>query len=103
MRISDWSSDVCSSDLSEFCLLVNFRKYYKERKLRPSLVKGRRIHLVKGRGFCVCDGWQRAGHLLMKILGSRRILPRVRFVRSEERRVGQEGVIPCRTWWSPHH
>src|SRR3546814_7193413 len=71
MRISDWSSDVCSSDLPED---------------RP--VFGRRRGLLGLQRQRAC---QRAGHGR----GHRRQ------VRSEERRVGKECVSTCRSRWSP--
>src|SRR3546814_5927498 len=39
------------------------------------------------------EGWQ----------GSEAILSRFRCKRSEERRVGKEGVRTCRSRWSPYH
>src|SRR3546814_3461655 len=78
MRISDWSSDVCSSDL----------------KLRtiddPFLVKGVTMAV---------DGTDQEE--LRDILEAEVHAKRVR--RSEERRVGKECVSTCRSRWSPYH
>src|SRR3546814_4789894 len=82
MRISDWSSDVCSSDL--------------ERK--PGRTEGRWDPDVRpGTG-------RRAGpdgHGLSE-LQSVAALHRAP-ERSEERRVGKECVSTCRARWSPYH
>src|SRR3546814_8803384 len=74
MRISDWSSDVCSSDLS---------KVHK-----TSMGIGSTIRIQNNR----IDNPP-------KTTGSSRI----RWNRSEERRVGKECVSTCRSRWSPYH
>src|SRR3546814_15069894 len=81
MRISDWSSDVCSSDLyvgrtqasvtQPLLALKGFRRV----ALRPG--ERRRLTFTLG--------------------------PRELAIRSEERRVGQECVSTCRSRWSPYH
>src|SRR3546814_4059276 len=91
MRISDWSSDVCSSDLkrrilpalsvidracSEAISLANRRVY---RALVGPLTDSHRAKLDE---------------LLKLKAGSSR---------SEERRVGKECVSTCRSRWSPYH
>src|SRR3546814_7839128 len=89
MRISDWSSDVCSSDLVG-------------RAIAPPGVEPR------GRGMEI------AAEIDPRIAGPERI-QRIDFhgrvaddleqllVRSEERRVGKECVSTCRSRWSPYH
>src|SRR3546814_8918832 len=81
MRISDWSSDVCSSDLSNL--------------LKPLLSSGD-IRCIGSTTFQEFRG----------IFEKDRALAR-RFqkvdVRSEERRVGKECVSTCRSRWSPVH
>src|SRR3546814_2042676 len=84
MRISDWSSDVCSSDL--LCpaakpLLPGARGS----RLRHSCLPDALYGLLQG----VSDT---GGPLL-------HLPPR----RSEERRVGKECVSTCRSRWSPYH
>src|SRR3546814_17564533 len=83
MRISDWSSDVCSSDLPPQAAGKRRLSHERRRRTlrdlrlrRPRLVDGRRLR-QRGRG-------GRAG-------------------RSEERRVGKECVSTCRSRWSPNH
>src|SRR3546814_1249447 len=75
MRISDWSSDVCSSDL-----------------LWPTLLIATAGALL---GDCI-SFW--LGHRY----GERPFNARF-FQRSEERRVGKECVSTCRSRWSPYH
>src|SRR3546814_1578142 len=81
MRISDWSSDVCSSDLirrdgegSEGSRGVEDRRRVRQ-DARPR--KPRQAERAN-------EGSGRAG-------------------RSEERRVGKECVSTCRSRWSPYH
>src|SRR3546814_7275694 len=80
MRISDWSSDVCSSDLTS-ALPRGRQKARKNWPQRKSLLRRR---------------------LPQRRLPQRRLLPRRRR-RSEERRVGKECVSTCRSRWSPYH
>src|SRR3546814_16741214 len=82
MRISDWSSDVCSSDLSERRMGA---RRYEERFIAWLTDEGAAYHSVAEflDGFC-------------------RFLNREGFaIRSEERRVGKECVSTCRSRWSP--
>src|SRR3546814_3779344 len=79
MRISDWSSDVCSSDLQRLTAsnkrdinLPRLRSYYS-------------IGTAGSKGFGRGDTLNKAHW------------------RSEERRVGKECVSTCRSRWSPYH
>src|SRR3546814_10255380 len=74
MRISDWSSDVCSSDLTDD------RNGTESIELRTKAA-GRNIGQIV----------RRRRLLLQYLLGS------------EERRVGKECVSTCRSRWSPYH
>src|SRR3546814_19335635 len=93
MRISDWSSDVCSSDLDEVCggfLSIN--------PVRPGHV------LLVPR--VAVDHWIDLEPPIVAHLG--RIAQMVgqslrEIFRSEERRVGKECVSTCRSRWSPSH
>src|SRR3546814_2973858 len=93
MRISDWSSDVCSSDLAGL-------------PARPRL-RALRRHFRGGRD----DGADipRRPHLACplprELLAARAVDGRDRRdrARSEERRVGKECVSTCRSRWSPYH
>src|SRR3546814_2675665 len=75
MRISDWSSDVCSSDLS--------------RRARPER----------------SGGWRTRGYFASRCKGPSGPAENSREGRhrSEERRVGKECVSTCRSRWSPYH
>src|SRR3546814_16170445 len=96
MRISDWSSDVCSSDL--FC---------------PALHEKGRVLVLHENGPLhehLRAGDPRAGQRLRQHgpHGGRKlrvIEEQVRhgFARSEERRVGKEWVSTCRSRWSTYH
>src|SRR3546814_3668206 len=81
MRISDWSSDVCSSDLG----------YVKPYCSRGGRGARRRI------GGTQAGGVHQRGHMRREASG----VPGS--VRSEERRVGKECVSTCRSRWSPYH
>src|SRR3546814_17597690 len=84
MRISDWSSDVCSSDLNPRSTATGLTQFlagsWKSEAERP----GTFLHSV-ARG----NGWldDKGG---------------VRGDRSEERRVGKECVRTCRYRWQPY-
>src|SRR3546814_11631508 len=84
MRISDWSSDVCSSDLIR---IVGKAAVFD--------------HQLPGVG-AVAAGVpaQRcaAGEVAMDLHRAHDV-----FARSEERRVGTECVSTCRSRWSPYH
>src|SRR3546814_7362559 len=113
MRISDWSSDVCSSDLLH-CLYVL--------AARKTALKYRYDHYL---GFLsqpaapVSGTDQTPGDATGGFLcGDRHVSCQPRparperrggghdrnlAVRSEERRVGKECVSTCRSRWSPYH
>src|SRR3546814_9778130 len=83
MRISDWSSDVCSSDLAD------------------TLVESGDWH----------HGFTYSGHPVaaavalknLEIMEREKLVEKVAKDRSEERRVGKECVSTCRSRWSPSH
>src|SRR3546814_1158618 len=82
MRISDWSSDVCSSDLHG-----DFRRDRPERR-NPGGSPG---------GTAAQGGGQARLH------PGGAAAPPAETGRSEERRVGKECVSTCRSRWSPYH
>src|SRR3546814_2972465 len=89
MRISDWSSDVCSTDLRiqpdvDHCALPDDLHPVED---RPRIVK---IRIVRR---------QQLGYLAASELFQQR----QQRCRSEERRVGKESVSTCRSRWSPEH
>src|SRR3546814_1087136 len=78
MRISDWSSDVCSSDLGG---------RHRRRRERTPQPRGDHLGPSRRRHEGLRPGWLHPPHR----------------DRSEERRVGKECVSTCRSRWSPYH
>src|SRR3546814_1410560 len=78
MRISDWSSDVCSSDLRR-CRDGSEAEHERESELVEST------------------------HNPRSFLPATFAASRSHVDRSEERRVGKECVSTCRYRWSPYH
>src|SRR3546814_6203951 len=90
MRISDWSSDVCSSDL--ICpRAARTRERPRDLRRRP-VARDAEMPL-------------RTLRLVRDALLSRRSADRGALgeFRSEERRVGKECVSTCRSRWSTYH
>src|SRR3546814_6085520 len=94
MRISDWSSDVCSSDLrrrevgGDVAPLADAAGQLDH----PGNVAAERIHRIR-------EGVAQPFHQLEQ----RQVRVRQpRADRSEERRVGKECVSTCRSRWSPY-
>src|SRR3546814_5508005 len=98
MRISDWSSDVCSSDL----------RTQGERSLAARGERGQRGEPLEHNGELE-DGERVVIHVgsASSRRGRREVTggstPGLCLVRSEERRVGEECVSTYRSWWSPSH
>src|SRR3546814_12356216 len=94
MRISDWSSDVCSSDLDhdglDWDALAPPHAWRFERGGRPQLLRPGRLRMVANNAEALLAG-------ALAGLGIAH-LP----TRSEERRVGQECCSTCRSRWSPY-
>src|SRR3546814_4441494 len=83
MRISDWSSDVCSSDLRRRVARHHDRRPDPQPLRRP----GDALRMIAARY---------ADDALIRLFGRK-------VGRSEERRVGKECVSTCRSRWSPYH
>src|SRR3546814_15821684 len=90
MRISDWSSDVCSSDLGTHNAYRILR--LKDKLGTRSMASGE-IRLDGALAWLVGERGQGFKHMADMINNSR----------SEERRVGKECVSTCRSRWSPCH
>src|SRR3546814_2898722 len=87
MRISDWSSDVCSSDLRhQEAAHLRRRRIARHHDVEGAL----RLRLAQR-----AAGGGDADQRLEIRVG--------RVHRSEERRVGKECVSTCRSRWSPYH
>src|SRR3546814_13425675 len=108
MRISDWSSDVCSSDL-----LVEERGCCRSEPMRRHLLAAIaeatqcRAHRILGHA---PPGGPKRRKQKLPMAGEAvqyfkhfENLPRQGNTRSEERRVGKECVSTCRSRWSPYH
>src|SRR3546814_12264792 len=109
MRISDWSSDVCSSDLDQPSLprrgtLVGLigSAFYGGNLLRPP-----RAILERADEAALHHVGDSAEHVLTvapDLLSQVRLGDGLAMLdRSEERRVGKECVSTCRSRWSPAH
>src|SRR3546814_11054758 len=115
MRISDWSSDVCSSDLGtpmpmanyrgKVILLVNTASFCGFTPQYESLQKLQTRYAP--RGFTVIG--VPSGNFLGQEYKSNKEISTfcqtkfgIKF-RSEERRVGKESVSTCKYRWSPYH
>src|SRR3546814_15631616 len=116
MRISDWSSDVCSSDLANYCIpdlgcpydisepvtgglykLPNVLIQCRRKPLPPATLCNPpcgypKYILPEDPNFCVLDNGA------LSFAGSYQLSDRL-----EERRVGKECVSTCRSRWSPYH
>src|SRR3546814_20171575 len=97
MRISDWSSDVCSSDLRPRHAL-NRQHLFGERPIvragiDPRHAAGQHLALHPAAGRIVKMGEQPAVA----------VDPLAAVGRSEERSVGNACVSKCSTRWSPYH
>src|SRR3546814_11526146 len=94
MRISDWSSDVCSSDLVEQARLIDHLVVVAMAFLEGERLVEREAELA---GDHVDVAGQQVG------LQGRGLLDGEDGDRSEERRVGKECVRPCRSRWATYH
>src|SRR3546814_13956874 len=102
MRISDWSSDVCSSDLYPYIQISRYSGYC------TSLFGGLRIIGKRRAGadeiavaIAVVDAVDRRPVFVGG--RARREATFAARIRSEERRVGKECVSTCRSRWAPCH
>src|SRR3546814_5863888 len=91
MRISDWSSDVCSSDLLDRLADGHERRLVRRWRGVEGADHRRAQHVAGGQvigrlGAAASGGVDRRVHR-----------------RSEERRVGKECVRTCRSRWAPEH
>src|SRR3546814_14040160 len=102
MRISDWSSDVCSSDLAAI-IRQSLRKFGAFNAFRC----GFQVQRLCQRQYGANDGTL----ILVLQHGRDEAAVNLQYVdgqalqagRSEERRVGKECVSTCSSRWSPYH
>src|SRR3546814_15488723 len=102
MRISDWSSDVCSSDL---VALLAAQQMVNELAQGAKAGKGHAALLRAQRGGHQCAFETELRRFLetQRPMGDRTQLAGQRDFRSEERRGGKEWVRTCRSRWSTVH
>src|SRR3546814_18294078 len=103
MRISDWSSDVCSSDLEKGHRRIGIKRCRGKRAAVHTEVECGAVsnlapaHAVRMEdtlgGSCGARGIDYVEDVVLLRLERR----------SEERRVGKECVSTCRSRWSPYH
>src|SRR3546814_13784766 len=115
MRISDWSSDVCSSDLNGDALFYDAVDGARPVETAgPALgarasVRGRRRASTGKRKrqlvpiLWIDELWLRHGLPGVAQRASRSTDHIVNGFSSAERRVGKECVSTCRSRWSPYH
>src|SRR3546814_14299950 len=97
MRISDWSSDVCSSDLP-----IAVTEICAGWKLDAESLMAALLHdVMEDQGVAKQELAERFGTEVADIVDGLSKLDRLE--RSEERRVGKECVSTCRSRWSPYH
>src|SRR3546814_19203990 len=97
MRISDWSSDVCSSDLLKATANgVTAKIKTKDGKTQSAEFS----HAIVAIG--IVPNTENIG---LEALGVKTTKGHIDTdaMRSEERRVGKECVSTCRSRWSPYH
>src|SRR3546814_6091773 len=127
LRISDWSSDVCSSDLGEtqIVLIDTPGIFAPTRRLYRAMVAAAWNSLDQAEAILVMiDAAAKLGERAERVLQGIEGRPEKKFLvlnkvdltrkdklltiatqlnRSEERRVGKAGVSTCRSRWSPFH
>src|SRR3546814_11347387 len=95
MRISDWSSDVCSSDLSvervAMFVVLSIIVLVAVFNILSSLIM---LVRAKTRDIAILRTMGASRNSLLRIFMT---------VRSDERRVGNECVSTCRSRWSPYY
>src|SRR3546814_14235619 len=117
MRISDWSSDVCSSDLKYRGKLLISPSKNSVKKCLKSIREFTYQHRMATHSLMIeglnrkIRGWRQ----YHRYVASKKTFSKIRHElwkicwrwatrrRSEERRVGKECVSTCRSRWSPYH
>src|SRR3546814_14655139 len=104
MRISDWSSDVCSSDLDSSSAIMPPSEEVTQRLDRLSAASTPRFEPVRGpmQTVKIYPHGVARNRLLQAVtrLGVPAVIVKDR---SEERSVGKEWVRTCRTRWTAYH
>src|SRR3546814_11077268 len=112
MRISDWSSDVCSSDLNyKFDKIRNRALFGKRsRRNKKEYLKKMREWRASNPVCITCHKpFDEAAEEAVAKAARHPLMPRPLSIgykechRTEQRRVGKEVVSTCRTGWAPDH
>src|SRR3546814_12898965 len=104
MRISDWSSDVCSSDLERRAGGALLRLLVVEEE--EQLVLDQRAAERRAVGGVVLEAREVRDVLVLadhRVVAVQAVARAMELVRSDERRVGKEWVRTCSSRWSPYH
>src|SRR3546814_11836515 len=106
MRISDWSSDVCSSDLGDWAAKARAMSL----RVRGAMLAHPELADMIGREFRRSPTSLRVNAHMIEILSDSGVpdaaLAQTYWTissRSEERRVGTECVSTCSSRWTPYH
>src|SRR3546814_13582469 len=128
MRISDWSSDVCSSDLppavlNDVAALARTRPLPRGLRIFDQGELAGRAHALLSGGVRITQSGSDGEEILVRFIGPSEIFGCVPVLTdglypadataivdanelscgSEERSVGEEWVCSCRSRWSPDH
>src|SRR3546814_15174005 len=119
MRISDWSSDVCSSDLAARAVRTRSSRRPRGREAAEAAVVVVGVEELRRWAAAGYDAPRAAvartgrAHRVLAVVAARlrrkqafAVLERAAVLpvrRSEERRVGKECVSTCRSRWSTYH
>src|SRR3546814_12963134 len=100
MRISDWSSDVCSSDLSGLTTPGPIAALASGTNADQAAKPPKKARQTVAP---TATGMRRLRRRQEEEAGRERFIVISFSGRSEERRVGKECVSTCRSRWSPYH
>src|SRR3546814_18497614 len=99
MRISDWSSDVCSSDLDPEAPFSDAELLQKFHQLADPVLGAARAGSVAAGCLAIAGTAELAAFTALVLAAAPNGLPAVRS--AEARRVGKECVSTCSIRWSP--
>src|SRR3546814_15692339 len=113
MRTSDWSSDVCSSDLEELEFEAAIGRNVRQLRQQQGLTVAEmatRVGISKAMMSKIENAQTSCSLSTLALLAKGFDVPVTSLFRgadvarrSEERRVGHECVSPCRSRWAPNH
>src|SRR3546814_4703906 len=100
MRISDWSSDVCSSDLRPRNSASTLARLLFGCGLQLLCIPSSALMSAR---MVSCSSWTLLTEPDLVKVKTNWTSCWLEKIRSEERRVGKECVSTCRSRWSPYH